>query len=96
MAASVTWIQNNSKNGAPMSDLLSEFIQEHAPHLASNVTEDTRLLEEGLLDSLGLMKMVAFLERCHGLVVPDEEILPDNFRTLASIRKLIARLQAGR
>jgi acyl carrier protein len=77
-----------------MSDPLDEYIRTHAPHLASEVAEDTPLLEQGLLDSLGLVKLVAFLERRYRLVVPEEEITPDNFRSLAAIRKLIHSLDA--
>ena len=76
------------------SDPLSEYICTHAPHLAFEVTEDTPLLEQGLLDSLGLMKLIAFLERRCCLVVPEEEITPDNFRSLAAIRALIDSLSA--
>jgi acyl carrier protein len=77
-----------------MSDPLDEYTRVHARHLASGVDADTPLLEQGLLDSLGLMKLVAFLERHYEIVVPDEEMTPSNFRTLTAIRKLIERLQA--
>ncbi len=75
-----------------MSDPLAEYIRLYAPQLASDVAEDTLLLEQGLLDSLGLMSLVAFLERQYQLIVPEEEITSDNFRSLATIRKLIDRL----
>lgn len=77
-----------------MSDPLAEYIRAHAPHLASEVTDDTPLIEEGLLDSLGLMKLIAFLERQYHLVVPEERITRENFRTLGSIRALIGTLYA--
>jgi acyl carrier protein len=79
-----------------MPDTLSEYILAHAPHLASGVGEDTPLLEQGLLDSLGLVKLIAFLERRHRLVVPDESLTPENFRTLGAIRKLIESLGSGK
>jgi acyl carrier protein len=79
-----------------MSDPLTEYIRTHAPHLASGVSEETPLLEQGLLDSLALMKLVAFLERQYRLAVPDEEIVPDNFRSLATIRKLIDSLSGNK
>jgi acyl carrier protein len=78
------------------TDPLAEYIRTHAPHLASEVTEETPLLEQGLLDSLGLMTLVAFLERRYKLSVPEEQITPDNFRNLASIRALIGRLNDGK
>lgn len=77
-----------------MSDPLTEFAHVHAPQLTAGVSEDTPLLEQGLLDSLGLMKLIAFLEKQYRLVVPDEEITPDNFKTLGTIRKLIHGLSA--
>lgn len=76
------------------TDPLTEYICTHAPHLTSEVTEETPLLEQGLLDSLGLMTLVAFLERRYKLAVPEEQITPDNFRNLAAIRSLIDRLNA--
>jgi acyl carrier protein len=74
------------------TDPLTEYINIHAPHLAAEVTEETLLLEQGLLDSLALMKLIAFLERRCRLVVPEEDITPENFGSLAAIRKLINRL----
>ncbi|HTU46900.1 MAG TPA: acyl carrier protein [Bryobacteraceae bacterium] len=75
-----------------MSDPIQEFILIHAPHLASDVSEDTPLFEEGLLDSLGLMKLVAFLERKYQLIVPEEQITPESFRDFHSIRNLLQSL----
>jgi acyl carrier protein len=77
-----------------MPDPLTEYIRVHAQHLASEVTEDTPLIERGLLDSLGLMKLIAFLERQYHLVLPEEKITSENFKTLASIRALIASMSA--
>lgn len=71
-----------------MSDPLSEYIRCHAPQLVG-VTDDTELLKCDLLDSLDLMKLIAFLERRYRLVVPDDAITPQNFATLAAIRTLI-------
>lgn len=75
-------------------DPLTEYIHTYAPHLASEVTEDTPLLELGLLDSLDLIKLIAFLERRYHIVVPEEDIISDNFRNLVAIRTLIDRITA--
>jgi acyl carrier protein len=79
-------------NESMHSDPLTEFIHAHAPHLASEVTEDTLLLDQGLLDSLSLMKLVAFLEHQYRLVVPENQITAANFRSLATIRRMIENL----
>ena len=46
---------------------------------------DTPLFESGILDSLSLLKLVLFLERQFGVVVPAEELVPDNFKTIETI-----------
>jgi len=79
-----------------MSDPLTEFIESHAPQLQTAVNDDTELLEQGLLDSLLLMHLMAFLERRHGIEIPDEEVVPENFATLRRIRALVARIEAQR
>lgn len=78
-----------------MSDPLTEFIHTHAPQLANEITDETPLLEQGLLDSLELMKLIAFLERRYNLVLPEEKITQENFKNLASIRALIETLQTN-
>lgn len=75
-----------------MNDPLTDFIQSNSSHLRIEVTEDTQLLAQGLLDSLLLMRLIAFLERRFGIDLPEEEAVPENFETLRSIRSLIARL----
>lgn len=78
-----------------MTDPLTDFIQNNALHLSVEVTEDTPLLESGLLDSLLLMNLIAFLERKYGIEIPDEKVVPENFDSLRSIRLLITRLASS-
>lgn len=49
------------------------------------LTDDTSLFGEGIIDSLGALKLVAFIEETYGIKVQDEELIPDN---LDSINKL--------
>ncbi len=52
------------------------------------------LLEQGLIDSLGLMKLITFMEGAFGIKIMDEEIIPDNFQSLNSMVSLVElRLQ---
>lgn len=48
------------------------------------------LIESGVIDSMTLLRLVSFLESQYGIEIPDEEILPDNFRSLASIEAFLA------
>jgi acyl carrier protein len=55
----------------------------------SEVTVDTPL-PGNLLDSLGLVNLVGFIEDEFGLAVPDEALQPENFRTVRDIAAYIA------
>jgi acyl carrier protein len=50
---------------------------------------DEDLLGSGIIDSLGIMKVVLFIEDTFGIKVNDEEIVPDNFQTLNNMVKFI-------
>jgi acyl carrier protein len=41
--------------------------------------DDTSFLEEGIIDSTGVMELVAYIEATFGIRLEDEEIIPDNF-----------------
>lgn len=53
-------------------------------------SNDVSFLEEGIVDSLGVMELVSFVEDHFGVTVDDQEITPDNFD---SVSKLAAYVQ---
>jgi acyl carrier protein len=55
----------------------------------ATLTDDTMLLD-GVVDSLGLMQVVAFLEQTFDVAIEDGEITVDNFRTVADIARLVS------
>jgi acyl carrier protein len=52
----------------------------------------TNILDEGIVDSMGIMSLVSFLEGKYGVEIDFEEITPDNFSTVGAITKLIKKL----
>ena len=60
------------------------------------IAADTRLLEEGICDSLGLVQLASEIESRHpSLRVPDQEITRENFGSIAAILGYLARKQAA-
>ncbi len=55
--------------------------------------DDVSLLEEGVVDSTGVLELVMFVEESFGLQVPDEEIVPANFDTVNNLVAYIQRKQ---
>ena len=55
----------------------------------ADVGADESLLDAGVLDSASILELVSFLEERFQLVIPDEELLPDNFETINAIVALV-------
>lgn len=47
------------------------------------------LLSNGLIDSLGILKLTEFLEKEFGIKVDDEDIEPENFKNLKALQRFI-------
>lgn len=46
---------------------------------------DASFLEEGIVDSTGVLELVMFVEENFDITVEDEEILPDNFDSVNAL-----------
>ena len=53
------------------------------------------LIENGIIDSLGIMKLLMFLENTYSLKISDDELTMENFQSHNSILSLINRKIAG-
>lgn len=72
--------------------LRSYLRDNYLPRQATDTLEGTdNLFDHGILDSAGLISFIVYLEKEFGLRIPDEELLPDNFSSLAAIAGYIAR-----
>lgn len=49
------------------------------------LNDDESLLETGVIDSTGVLELVAFLESEFGLAVADAEIVPENLDSISKI-----------
>jgi acyl carrier protein len=60
------------------------------------LADDTSLLETGILDSLGLLKLVVFLEERFGIAMGDTDLLPENFATVNAICDYVRAREPGK
>jgi acyl carrier protein len=58
---------------------------------ANGLADDTSFLEAGILDSTGVMEVVAFLEQQFNVRVDDDELTPENLDSIASIGAFVSR-----
>lgn len=58
---------------------------------AGPVTAQTGLLETGLMDSIGLVGLIQFIESEFDLTIPDADLNPELFETPATLADYVAR-----
>jgi acyl carrier protein len=66
--------------------IVEEFMPDVSP---DELEDDFDLLTGGVVDSLGLLKVVAWLEDEFDIGVDDSELGPDSFRTVAAIKAYV-------
>jgi len=52
-------------------------------------------LESGIVDSTGVLQLVAFLEATYGITISDEELVPDNLDSIQNIARFLGGKLAG-
>lgn len=68
-------------------ETVREFILNHflKGDKSRKLIDDASFIEEGIIDSVGVLELVAFLEEKFGLKVEDEEIVPENFDAITKL-----------
>lgn len=53
--------------------------------------DDDSFMAEGIVDSTGVLQLVAFLEETYGITVEDEELIPENMDSISHVSAYLAR-----
>jgi acyl carrier protein len=53
--------------------------------------DDTPLLESGIIDSLGTLDVVTFLEKSFRITVADDELTPENFANIRALSTFVEK-----
>jgi acyl carrier protein len=79
-----------------VGELFREFIQRtfRLPH-GSVLEDDEPLLASGIVDSLGVLELVSFAEQEFGIVLGDDDLLPDNFESIGALARLVESKKAA-
>ena len=75
-----------------IKETIREFIADNFLKRDESKTfdDDDSFLENAMIDSVGVVELVAFIEETFGFRVEDEELVPEN---LDSVDKLVAYIQ---
>jgi len=70
-----------------VSEQIRNFLAENfqLSGVGFTLSDDVSLLEEGVIDSTGILELTTFVEATFGITVADEEIVPENFDSVDKI-----------
>lgn len=77
-----------------ISAKIIQYIQEEFLYNDLKIQTDTPLVERRIVDSLGIFRLVAFLEEAFDIEIEAEDVMPERFVTVASIADFVAQKTA--
>ncbi len=79
-----------------IKELATAICTEFAPDMdPSEIPVDLDLIESGVIDSLGILKLIAYLENEFDITISPEELDIELYRSLSDIDALIARKRSA-
>lgn len=68
---------------------IRKFIVKNILAGAGSLRDEESLLEQGLIDSTGVLELVAFIEETYKIKVDDDELVPENLDSVNQIASYI-------
>lgn len=59
------------------------------------LSDDTSFLEQGIIDSTGILELVSFVQEAFDIRIEDMELMPDNLDSLNKLEAFIAKKKQG-
>jgi acyl carrier protein len=76
--------------------VLTQYIQkELAKGRKVQIASEDDLLDQGIIDSLGILQLVAFIEDQFGFQVPDEDVVLENFQSVSALTLFLESKKAA-
>ena len=78
-----------------MTDIRSKVVQFVTTNFyvadGTTIADDASLLDQGIVDSTGVLEVITFLESEFGIKIEDAEMVPDNLDTIGNITAFVTR-----
>lgn len=70
-----------------IESIIREYIAENILFSSNGYpySDEASFLEEGIVDSMGIMELVVFVDENFGIEVDDQELVPDNFDSISRL-----------
>lgn len=73
---------------------LIKFIQTNLLRGDGTIDADESLIDRGIVDSIGLMQLLQFIETNEGIRIPDHMVIPENFQSVTAIEQMVEKLRS--
>jgi acyl carrier protein len=108
MSLETNELTEGQRDGQPLEDEqgIAREMEEVAPRIREFISrnflfsengfhygDDASFLGEGIIDSLGIIELVPFVEKQFGISVADHELLPSNFDSVRKLTSFVGRKQ---
>ena len=70
---------------------IKKYIEKNILAKAVHIDSETNLKQAGI-DSFSTVEIILFIERRFGVSIPDEKLLPENFKTLQTLAVIVQEL----
>lgn len=81
----------DGRNEEKMENKIYEILAEEFPEIDFRASD--ALVDDGILDSLAITRIIAAFTMEFGIMIPYEEIVEENFNSIADMAKMIKRLK---
>ncbi|MFO7700841.1 MAG: acyl carrier protein [Acidimicrobiia bacterium] len=84
-------------NKADMEQAIIRYVNDHiVGGGGTSVAADDEIVLDGTIDSLGVTRLIDFLEKDFAITIPAEDVTIDNFRSIsAMVDYVLSRRSAG-
>lgn len=77
------------RDGTTIRDTIRAFVTE--TFFVDDFSDEEFFLRAGIIDSMGMLQLVAFLQEKFGIEIRDEELVPENLDSLARVSAFVER-----
>jgi acyl carrier protein len=77
------------------SELRNFIVENYLFGRDSGFADNESFMERGIIDSTGVMELIAFIEQRFQVRVEDDELLPDNLDSLEKLERFVGRKLAA-
>lgn len=78
-------------NSLQIKEKVRQFIINTTYISESEIKDDTLIFEQGIMDSMGFMSLISFIEENYLLSIMDDELLETNFESIDAIADYIEK-----